>query len=191
MLTTRLQGGMAMIAFVTTMLVLTGGICVAAMHFLHAGRQLAGLHLDREIAFRAAEVALRDAEADLMAATASVQGRLAEWPASGSCGTQAQRGICRAGSGQPAWQPWLDGAAPESTPGLALGTITGARMPQLPNGVAGATRAPWYLIEILDDHNDHPHTPGAAAHWPRFRITALGLGRDPSVRVLLQAEFQP
>ncbi|WP_423192296.1 hypothetical protein [Cupriavidus sp. H18C2] len=33
--------------------------------------------------------------------------------------------------------------------------------------------------------------PPASGMWPRMRIVALGLGRDPDVRVLLQTEFQP
>jgi Tfp pilus assembly protein PilX len=60
-------------------------------------------------------------------------------------------------------------------------------MPDLPEGVAGATHPPRYLIEVLDHHQ----TLAGTTQWPRFRMTALGLGRDPSVRVLLQTEFQP
>lgn len=188
MLSRRTQEGIAVLAFVTTMLVLTASVCAAAMHFLHAGRQLAGLQLDREIAFRAAETALLDAEADLLAAAASPHARLTSWPGAGHCGVEAQRGICRPGTGQPAWWPWIEGSPPERVPALSIGALTGVRLPDLPEGVAGATHPPRYLIEVLD----HPlHTPVGTAQWPRFRITALGLGRDPSVRVLLQTEFQP
>lgn len=188
MLTSRVQSGMAVLAFVTTMLALTGAACVAAMQFLHASRQLAALQQDREIAFRTAEAALRDAEADLLAAAASNPDRLAHWPAPGQCGTQAQRGICRPGDGRPAWWPWIEGAPPDRAPALPFGTITGARMPVFPGGMAGVTRPPHYLIEVLE----HPaHALAGVSHWPLFRITALGQGRDPAVRVLLQAEFQP
>lgn len=187
MLTRRTQAGIAVLAFVTTMLVLTASVCAAAMHFLHAGRQLAGLQLDREIAFRAAEAALLDAEADLLAATTSPHPRLASWPAAGHCGLEAQRGICLASAGQPAWWPWLEGGPPESVPALSIGAFTGVRMPDLPEGVAGATHPPRYLIEVVDHHQ----TLAGTTQWPRFRMTALGLGRDPSVRVLLQTEFQP
>lgn len=187
MLTRRTQAGIAVLAFVTTMLVLTASVCAAAMHFLHAGRQLAGLQLDREIAFRAAEAALLDAEADLLAATTSPHPRLASWPAAGHCGLEAQRGICLASAGQPAWWPWLEGGPPESVPALSIGAFTGVRMPDLPEGVAGATHPPRYLIEVVDHHQ----TLAGTTQWPRFRMTALGVGRDPSVRVLLQTEFQP
>ena len=190
MLSRRAQEGIAVLAFVTTMLVLTASVCAAAMHFLHAGRQLAGLQLDREIAFRAAEAALLDAEADLLAAAASPHARLASWPDPGHCGVEAQRAICRTGTGQPAWWPWIEGSPPESVPALSIGAFTGARLPDLPEGVAGATHPPRYLIEVLD-HHQTLQTLAGTAQWPRFRITALGLGRDPSVRVLLQTEFQP
>ncbi len=79
----------------------------------------------------------------------------------------------------------LDGDARDSA-GISLGTFTGATMPTLPEGVIGATTSPRYLIEVLENH------AGMLADvWPRFRITALGFGRDTSVRVLLQTEFQP
>lgn len=186
MLSHRKQTGAALLAFVATLILLMGGICTAATHFLLAGRQLASLPLDREIAFRAAEAALHDAEADLIAAIAADGPRLAQLPAPGACAAGAQRGICMANGDHRAWQPWLDGNGDEGSAalGVALGTFTGAQLPELPAGVVGATTLPRYLIEVRDD----PPLPGM---WPRMRIVALGMGRDPEVRVLLQTEFQP
>ncbi len=65
------------------------------MHFLHAGRQLAGLQLDREIAFRAAEAALLDAE---RICSPLLRRRTLGWHRglTGHCGVEAQRGICLA-----------------------------------------------------------------------------------------------
>lgn len=183
MLSRRHNRGAALLAFIGMLMLLMGGICAAATHFLLAGRQLASQPLDREIAFRAAEAALLDAEADILAAIRTEGDRLAAWPAPGTCADGAQRGLCMADGDRRVWQRWLDGeAAPEL--GVALGTFTGARLPPLPDGVVGATALPRYLIEIRDE----PPAPGM---WPRMRIVALGAGRDPEVRVLLQTEFQP
>ncbi|KAI3590115.1 Type IV fimbrial biogenesis protein PilX [Cupriavidus sp. U2] len=186
MLSRRRPTGAALLAFVATLMLLMGGICAAATHFLLAGRQLASQPLDREIAFRAAEAALHDAEADLIAAIASGSARLASWPAPGTCADGAQGGICMADGDHRVWQAWLDGdvGGAAAIIGVALGTFTGAQLPVLPAAVIGATTLPRYLIEIRDD-------PPAAGMWPRMRIVALGMGRDTEVRVLLQTEFQP
>jgi len=186
MLIARQQTGAALLAFLGTLMLVMGAISVAAMHHLFAGRAMTSQWLDREIAFRSAEVALLDAEADLIAAaTDDSSTRLAAWPHPGACGTGPQLGLCQPDGDRTAWLPWLDGDAPDSA-GIALGTFTGATMPTLPDGVIGATTPPRYLIEVLENH-----TGMLADMWPRFRITALGLGRDTSVRVLLQTEFQP
>lgn len=181
----RRHRGAALMTFVATLMLLIAGIGAASVHFLLTGRQLASHQLDREIAFRAAEAALRDAEADLIAATASSSDRLSAWPAPGTCGSGPQAGICRADDDGRAWQSWLDGAASDSA-GIPLGSITGATLPELPADVIGATTLPRYLIELSDD----PDSP-AAGMWPRMAIVALGIGRDPSIRVVLQTEFQP
>ncbi|XQU74614.1 hypothetical protein EPAKOI_002335 [Cupriavidus sp. H18C2] len=59
MLTRHHSQGTALLACVAMLLLLMGGVSVAALHFLLAGRQLTSQPLDREIAFRAAEAALR------------------------------------------------------------------------------------------------------------------------------------
>jgi type IV pilus assembly protein PilX len=183
MLSPRQCRGAALLAFIAVLALLMGGIGVAATHFLLSGRQLVSQPLDREIAFRAAEAALHDAEADLLAAIATDSPRLTAWPAPGTCAEAAQRGICMADGDRSVWRAWLDGAAAADI-GVALGTFTGAALPLLSAGTIGATVLPRYLIEILDE------TP-APDMWPRMRIVALGIGRDADVRVLLQTEFQP
>ncbi|RZT41389.1 pilus assembly PilX family protein [Cupriavidus agavae] len=184
MLTGRRHRGAALLAFVATMLLLAGGICTAAIHFLLTGRQLASQQLDREIAFRAAEAALHDAESDLLAAATAGGARLSAWPGRGTCGTGAQAGLCHAEGDRRHWQPWLDGAAVDGL-GVPLGAFTGAQLPALPDDVIGATALPRYLVELRDG------VDAAAGIWPRMTVTAVGFGRDPAVRVVLQTEFQP
>lgn len=180
------QGGTGMLPFISVMLIMTTAACMAALHALAAGHVMVAGHLDRQLAFRAAEVALLDAEADILAALAPGSMRQAHWLAAEGCGEQAQLGVCRhtTDGTPPPWHRWLDGEiAAATTLGVAFGTLSGARMPQLPAGVVGVTTPPRYLLEILSE--------GTAGTLPRFRVTALGTGRDPAVQVLLQTEFQP
>lgn len=175
-------GGIGTLAFVSLLLMLTASACFAAMHLLRVGHLLASRHIDREIAMRAAEVALLDAEADVLAALARGGGRLLQWPAAGSCAEGAARGLCVPGQhAPPIWWRWLDGQPLAEA--ATFGAFTGARMPTLPAGVAGATTPPRYVLEPIGE--------GMPGHPPRFRVTALGFGRDPVVRVLVQSEFQP
>lgn len=192
MLNATRQQGAALLGFVATMLLLMVGLCAAVTHFLMAGAQLTRHQLDREIALRAAEAALLDAETDLLQATShDNSARLLAWPAPGTCAEGAQRGLCRAAGDQSAWQAWIDGAVDDADDaiGVPLGTFTGAQLPALPSDVIGANTLPRYLIEVRDDVAQG--TSSGQPSWPMFRIAALGFGRDRDVRVLLQTEFQP
>lgn len=180
----RHQCGMGVLPFVSALLIMTSAACMAALNALAAGHVMAAAHVEHQLAFRAAEVALLDAEADILAALAPDSMRLAHWPAADTCGEQAESGWCRhVPNGTPPWHRWREGESAASPLGVTFGTRSGARMPQLPAGVIGATTPPRYLLEILSE--------GAAGTLPRFRVTALGIGRDPAIRVLLQTEFQP
>lgn len=181
----------------TLTLALAGALFVLLM----AGHQAVGQRLEREIAFRGAEVALLDGENHLARTTAATAGtaasaataladdRLAAWPAPGRCGTQAQRGLCSPVAGQlPPWQVWMDGALPADRIGVPVGNVTGATLPVIPPEMAGATTVPRYLIERLPLKGPGASAP-AGVPPRRYRITALGQGRDPAVRVVLQTEW--
>lgn len=194
------RGAITLISVVvlsTLTLALAGALFVLLM----AGHQAIGQRLEREIAFRGAEVALLDGESHLSrtaavtagaaasAASAIANDQPAAWPAPGRCGTQAQRGLCSPVAGQPPpWHVWMNGALPADGTGVPVGNFTGAILPAIPPELAGATTVPRYLIERLP-----PTNPGgsAAAGVPpqRYRITALGQGRDPAARVVLQTEW--
>lgn len=174
--------GISTLAFVSLLLMLTASSCFAAMHLLSVGQILASRQVDREIAMRAAEVALIDAEADVLAALAQGGGRLLHWPAAGHCSEGVGQGLCiPTHDAPPSWWRWLDGQ--DVAEAATFGTFTGASLPVLPAGVTGATMPPRYLLEPISD--------GLPGQLPRFRATALGFGRHAGVRVLLQSEFQP
>ncbi|XQU68370.1 Pilus assembly protein [Cupriavidus sp. H18C1] len=123
------------------------------------------------------------------AALAGRNARLASWPAPGHCGTQAQRGLCSPAPGRPpAWRAWMDQAPPAHGIGVPVGNVTGATLPIIPPDMAGATTVPRYLIERLPPKNTGGSAP-AGMPAQRYRITALGQGRDPAARVVLQTEW--
>lgn len=185
------ETGGATLLFASVLLILVGATAGVMLHFLLANRLIVASRLDREIAFRAAEAALLDAESELLAAARSGEGaaRLATWPLPGQCGSGDQAGICRTGgSAVPVWQPWLSPDRSPEAVGVPLGAFSGATLPELPPGAAGATSLPRYVVELLDDV-----AAGTVAepHRPRLRITAIGFGRGPDTRAVLQTEVQP
>jgi Tfp pilus assembly protein PilX len=190
-----ISSGGATLLFTAVLLIVTAAIATAAFHFLLSGRLIASLALDRELAFRAAEVALLDAETELLAASRGAGERLAARPAPGRCGTDAQRGLCTpALDGLPPWQDWLDPRKPADAIGVTLGTFTGVSAPVPQAGTAASARAPRYVVEWIDGARGAASNPSHADDVfarMRFRITALGVGRDPSVRAILQTVLQP
>lgn len=206
------RGAITLISVVvlsTLTLALAGALFVLLM----AGHQAIGQRLEREIAFRGAELALLDGEHDLLSATAPIGGtaaiegaaamagtaasappagrndRLGSWPAPGRCGAQAQRGLCSPALGQPPpWRAWIDQPLPADAIGVPVGNVTGATLPVIPAEMAGATTVPRYLIERLPPNNTGGSAP-AGVPPQRYRITALGQGRDPAARVVLQTEW--
>ncbi|TWG86249.1 Tfp pilus assembly protein PilX [Cupriavidus gilardii J11] len=166
--------------------------------------------LEREIAFRGAEVALADAEADLNAAFEDPRHRrLSPLPVPGMCGTGMQQGLCMASArAAPPWQNWLAPDTPGSENiGVAVGRFTGAQVPPIAGDAGGGARSPRYLVEVLGRTAHAPLAPASlpdpaaargsqrepdrAPKWATFafRITAIGYGRDPAVRAVLQAEW--
>ena len=180
----RAAKGAVTVLTVVAMLSLTLATAVAMTSLLLTGRHTVSLRLEREVAFRHAEAALIDAEADLLASLAGTpSGRLSPLPAAGACGRAAQQGICTpAAQIEPPWVSWLAPTVPATAgPAVDFGAFTGSRAPAIPADMGGATQPPRYLIEPL------PLPTGAPSRT--FRITALGQGRDPAVRVVLQTHW--
>ncbi len=187
------QAGAVTLLLCGTLLLMVVLIAAATLQMLLSGRQLAVMQRERELAFRAAEAALRDGEAELLAAAASpdTQDRLGLWPAPGRCGSGQQAGLCRpALAGPPVWQPWLRADAEVDAIGVPLGRFTGAALP----ADAAVQEPPRYVAEILDEapaSQGAPDPASALASPPRMRVTAVGFGRNRAVRALLQSVIQP
>jgi type IV pilus assembly protein PilX len=190
----RRAAGLALV----TCLVLLSAIMlasVAAAMLATQGERGARLERDRQFAFQAAEAALADAELDIEGgapalgrASAFADPAIADYASACGAGDgNAQQGLCLASEESAAWtQVDLSDTAAASARTVAYGRFTGRTWP------AGAgplpRRLPRYLIEALPQHQ-----LGAAADQERvwlFRVTAIGFGRHPSMRVVLQSYYR-
>jgi len=134
-------------------------------------------HRDRQIAFHAAEAALRDAALDL----ASTPGRNAAFPnVVGECRQDGlAAGLCLTG-GLPLW-PGRDFLV--TAPSIEFGRFTGRRFP---HGAASlSAQPPRYLVELVELQNIKGTATGAT-NFRRYRITAIGFGTRVSAQVVLQ-----
>ena len=169
----REQGAALVTALVLMIAVLLVGF--SSVHAALADAQSARHERDRQIALRAAEAALRDAEMELEATPASSP-RFAALAGGGfvaGCGARGteQHGLC-AHAAPPAWQA-IDLAGDD--PALVLYGTFSLR------DLGGVTRQPRYLIELM---------PFGVAHGRFYRITALGFGPRSATRVVLQSLYR-
>src|SRR5450830_857335 len=132
---------------------------------------------DRQIAFAAAEAALRDAELSM----AGVRGQPAAFPTqAGQCHPNGEfGGLCRTG----AVPLWSDAGMLMAPPSVEFGRYSGGSFPY---GAASlAMQPPRYLVELFS--LAAPGKTGVVVQ--RYRITAIGFGPRAGTRVVLQAVY--
>ena len=168
------QGGAALV----TAMVLMLAVLIVGFSSVRAAlgdAQSARHERDRQVALRAAEAALLDAERELEATPPSSP-RFAALAGAGfiaGCGKAGadNHGLCTRVA-PPSWQA-IDLAGDD--PALvAYGTYT-------MRDLAGVAQQPRYLVELI---------PLNAAYGRFYRITALGFGQRASTRVVLQAFYR-
>lgn len=159
---------------------------LAAMQGATLEEKMAGNQRDRNIAFEAAEAALRDAEQDIFGS-----GRI-----SGATGFKTgcnsntnYLGLCLPSSTLiPVWESldWSDSAS--TVLYVTYGGKTGASA--WPN----VARQPRYIIEWLPNMRDSdlggPHYNSIPANKSQYRITAIGYGPTDSTEVRLQSVYR-
>lgn len=187
----RIHGRGFALATSLIMLVIITLLALAGARMALDSRKVANNQRDRDIAFQAAEAALRDAEFDIEGGT-----RAAAFDESaqigfvkGECGTSDNaRGLCETADGSivPIWQTVNFEDTSANAPSVAYGTFTGNRF------ATGAgllpARLPRYIIEPmqLTIEGASASAPGKV---PFYRITAVGFGPNPAVRVMLQTFY--
>lgn len=169
---------------------------------------------DQNVAFQAAEAALRDGEKEiLMGGVWTKRGALLSGATgfTADCGSGDFLGLCMpAAAGEPVWRLYLGrqrimvNADKSVNPdkGVSYGQFTyapadnakpldapGANPPALPDAAhGGVAEAPKYLIEVMC-----VPTPGGSLAFgscnkdPLYRVTALGVGGSNETQVLLQS----
>jgi len=165
----RQRGAALLVTMVILILVTLLGI--TAMKTAVLQEKMSGGHADKNLAFQAAEQALRDAELHITVGLSSASS-FAAGCAAGLClapedGSQAADAV-----------DW------DSDDVLAYGDGTGA------TALGNVAKQPRYIIEMMPRM---PAPPGESlsvkSKGTAYRITALGFGRMPGTRVLLQTTF--
>ncbi|MCP5278015.1 MAG: hypothetical protein H6935_06605 [Thiobacillus sp.] len=192
------QRGAALVVGLVIMVVLTVlGITAARMAGLE--ERMAGNMRDRALALQAAEMALRDAERDLLGVgSRSIVGTESFWPncnQDGNAGT-ADDGLCTCGQlqnqgfiadnarcvagGVGYVNPvWTEANILTGTPSVAYGTFTGAQ------AITMVSAQPRYIIEGF-----RKNIAGTGGDVYFYRITARAQGANPNTVVWLQEVFK-
>ena len=150
----------ASLIIVLLLLTIMIGLGTTALRTAAMDTRIAGNDRDRQIAFEAAEAALRDGESWLRSAT----------PPAVRFDATCSDGLCLpSANGTPQWRQldW-NGAVPIR---YGRGSV--------PYSQPGLIQSPRYIIEIL------PATTGGTP----YRITAAGWGRDLATQVRLQSVY--
>ena len=174
----RERGAILVVALM--FLVLLTIIGVSSMSGTTLEEKMAGNQREQNIAFQAAESALRDAEIDLETATGGLGNRDPMTIAANFatlCSAAFTNGVCKAAVHTtqivtPAGWSWTD-----ANKTVAYGTYTGA------DTLGGVFRQPRYVIEYLSDKDVAPNTR-------HFRISARGWGANQNSSVTLQTVYK-
>ncbi|WP_223851305.1 MULTISPECIES: pilus assembly PilX family protein [Cupriavidus] len=190
----RGDSGMALVTTLT-MLVVVLLLAITGARVALDGKRNARHMRDMDIAFQAAEAALRDAELDIEASpdarsrsslfsTRSSEGFI-EGCNTGAAGAQPYLGLCLPNAADGDIWNVVDWDATTTPRTVAFGTFTGRRF-QTGTG-AMPSRPPRYLIELVVDQSI-----GAQADGLRYlyRITALGFGPHPDTRAMVQSVYR-
>ena len=134
--------------------------------------KMTGNDRDHQIAFEAAEAALRDAELEAFRSLDPGSGFTAACTA----------GLCLpsvTATPQQLTVDWSSATPREYGSQTAVGTYA----------VAVVARTPRYIVELLPDMPTTAGNPFRSGGGTPFRITAVGWGRRPTTQVMLQSVF--
>lgn len=158
------QRGAALIVSLVILLLMTI-IGITSMSTNSMEEKMAGNMRDRNLAFQAAEAALRDGEA-LLAPPAVVPTPCNDPP----CLMVASGDFLTLGA---AW--WMASAREFGVAGVA--------------DIAGASQDPRYVIEVADQDSDDLGLGGLKTGRDYYRVTARGLGGAATTQVILQSTY--
>ena len=166
-------------------LVLLTVIVISTVNITNSDEKIARNSRDKDIAFAAAEAALRDAELYISGSYQFPYNPISPIFFDGAC-THALCDLRLNALAVPVSQ--LDFFASPTDPldgGIAGNSMAIGAVTQSPQ-IIGVNAQPRYLVEIIGAFND-PGNPNAYV----FRITAQGQGRSANTRVTLQELYTP
>ena len=184
----RSQRGMALV-FVLIMISIVFVIAAVSSRIVTLGERAARNDRDRQTAFQAAEVALSDAEMDIMGPNTSGSSRVSMFgtlPSDQGCSSvSATRGYC--GQLQTGDYKTIFADETANRTYASFGEFTG-REDEFPVSTTGAlpVKLPRYIIEqSAINFRNRAETAGKA--FDAFVVTAIGYGLQPGTQVVLQA----
>lgn len=171
------QSGAAMLMSLALMLVL-GTLSFSMLQAVGLEQRLADQERDRQVAFHAAEAALRQAQSLIEDNELGLFSPLRDANFPSIC----TKGLCRGSPAKPAWKTlsaldWADGATPTREYPAPLDALD----------LKGLAASPRYLLEYQG--NLAPLEPGAPC-VALFLITARATGLSPHAVATLQSEYR-
>lgn len=193
-----LQSGAVLVVSLVLLLILTI-LGLSAMIVSSSEEKMAGAFRDQQLAFQAAEAALREAEAYVQTSNLDYA-NFATACTGGLCRTAtvtiAGKPYCTYATGAAA-KPWETDANTDGVPDLFIDTAKSRAVVAKPDEVATAARyiVEWRCYTYKDPLNPPPASNLAQyenmANWARFyRITVLATGGSNESRVMLQSAFK-
>lgn len=181
----RQQGSTLLIGMLFLIILTLLGLSAALIN--KTDERMARNSRDRNIAFFAAESALRDARADIHSSTGRIQGATG---ATADCSATGTRGLClpAAAGDRQVWETYLTDNARSVEYG-EMTLLTAAKKFRLAPARGGVTAQPRYLIEVLPDSGG-----SRSAKIPQkwlYRITAIGFGANTGTSVIVQEIIRP
>jgi type IV pilus assembly protein PilX len=178
------ERGLVLVTAMILLFVLTM-VMVSAMQANVAQERMAGNSRDWNIAFQAAEAALRDAERDIMEVqrVSGITGFSTGCSSTGLCLPSSTSGI-------PIWVE----LANSSDPGWLTGSNTGTKTVKYGTytnaaALSDVAAQPRYIIEALSLKNQNI-VIGPPTFNYFYRVTAVGFGKSISTRVMLQGVYR-
>lgn len=184
------ERGFVLLTAVIFLLVLTI-LSLSSMSTTILEEKMTGSYRDRQVAFEAAEAALRDGERDVFGSPRVTGDSNFVSGCGNSTSTPNNVGLCLVETdGTPIWVDfesdstrkvgWVSGDVEGHS--VEYGAITGAG--DLPPDVA---KPPRYIIEVMRLPSQQRKLNAPQSYKFAYRITAVGFGRHVSTRVVLQA----
>jgi type IV pilus assembly protein PilX len=170
----RPQRGSALIV-VLLLLLVTMLMAVASLRTANVEERMAGNQRDRQVAFQAAEAALRDGEQTIATGAAPFK-PLRPGQFTAACPS----GLCRSAPGAPLWTAFSSSDWTSSKT-FAYGSATSA------TALAGVTATPRFVIEYQGTLQ--PIEPGKPC-VAMFLVTARATGASAASEVILQSVYR-